>query len=257
MKGLIRENMLLEVFDQNKNTFYKSIVQEVNEEDFAIGVPMKKNEQVALHEGESLVLKFVLEDALYYFQSKVAGVKISGQVLLYLIPWPEKVQRLQRREFFRFPCVIDLFYWLLPESGDLSNGPPLEKKAGKENAGNAIKGQHSVDRDEQEFLLRRAESLGESQKAEAVDISGGGLLMVTDRKLLPGDRLLLCLLFGSNREGRGLMVKGEILRDNIFTFGKLERYRYGVKFLNINEKVRDEIIGFIFAKSRERIRWGG
>ncbi len=253
MKNLVRENMLLEVYDQNNN-IYKSIVQEVNEENFAIGVPTKKNEQVALNEGQILGLKFVLEDALYYFQSKVAGVKISGQVLLYLISWPEKVQRLQRRKHFRFPCMIDLFYWLLPKSGDLSHGLPLKSKDGKENAGKKKKGQLSVDRDEQEFLLRWAESLGEPQKEEAIDISGGGLLMVTDRKLLLGDRLLLRFFLKSNREAKEIIVKGKISRVNIFTVGKLERYRYGVKFLNINEKTRDEIIGFIFAKSRERIR---
>jgi c-di-GMP-binding flagellar brake protein YcgR len=50
------------------------------------------------------------------------------------------------------------------------------------------------------------------------------------------------------------VVKGEVSRAAAFKIGKLTRCRCGVKFLEIDEKARDEIIGFIFAESRERIR---
>ena len=81
----------------------------------------EKNEQVALRRKPGL--KFVLEDALY-FQSKVAGVKISGRYCFTL--YPGRKRSALRDEFS--VSLRDRFVLLaLPENGDLSNGPPLEK----------------------------------------------------------------------------------------------------------------------------------
>lgn len=247
MKGLFRVNMLVEVFVNSKNTYYKSIVQEVNEEDLAIGIPMKKRESVALPEGETLFFRLKTRGAFYYFKSKVIGTKKSGQVLLYLISLPEEVQRQQRRQFFRFFCKIEVHYWLLPEAGDPA-------------AGSEEKVQRRAGGDMQQLFLEKAAVLGEPEKAETVNISGGGVLLVTDRGLLPGDKLLLKFFLGSGRKNKEIqeikeiVVKGEVSRAAAFKIGKLTRCRCGVKFLEIDEKTRDEIIGFIFAESRERIR---
>ena len=102
MKGLFRENMLLEVFIKSKNAYYKSIVQEVNEEDLAIGIPMKKRDLAILPEGESLVFRLNARDALYYFKSKVIGTKKSGQVLLYLISCPRRCKGSREGSFSAF-----------------------------------------------------------------------------------------------------------------------------------------------------------
>lgn len=264
MKGLFRENMLLEVFIKSKNAYYKSIVQEVNEEDLAIGIPMKKRDLAILPEGESLVFRLNARDALYYFKSKVIGTKKSGQVLLYLISLPEEVQRQQRRQFFRFFCMLDVHYWLLPEDsgpeGEPATKGSLAGDTGNIKKSNAEKAQRQAGGDMQQLLLEKAKNMGEPEKAETVNISGGGLLLATDRRLSPGDRLLMKLFLGSGRgnkeyrNNKEIMVKGEVSRAASFNIGELKRYRSGVKFLEIDEKTRDEIIGFIFAGSRERIR---
>ena len=247
MKGLFRENKLLEVFVKSKNTYYKSIVQEVNEDNLAIGIPMKNREHAAFSEGESLVFRLNTHDAVYYFKSKVIRTKKSGQVLLYLISPPEEVQRLQRRQFFRFFCKIDVHYWLLPEAGDLA-------------ADNTEKEQLRAGENLQQLFLAKAEMLGEPEKAETVNISGGGVLLVTDRVLSPGDKLLLKLFLAGGRENKArrknkeIMLKGAVSRAVAFKIGKLNRCRCGVKFLEINEKTRDEIISFIFAGLRGRMR---
>lgn len=216
---LFYENMLLEVYDHQKQVYGKSIVQEVNRDNIAIGVPMKKKEKIALQEGEEYTFRAALEDALYYFQSRVLRTKFSGNVLLYLISWPQKVERRQRRNYFRLPCSLEAHYLVISESGPDS---PAEAP--------------------------------EVETALVANLSGGGLLLVTGRALPLGTILLLRLFLQSKKEKKEILVKGKIVRGSPQKIGKKAvRYRYGVEFFDLSEKDRDQIIRYLFTIMRERL----
>jgi c-di-GMP-binding flagellar brake protein YcgR len=220
-KNLLSENMLLEVYDHYRQVYGKSIIQEVNRDCMAIGIPMKKKEMVALKEGVTYSFRVVLSDALYYFRSKVLGTRSNGHVILYLISWPQSVERRQRRDFFRISCALDARYLVISGYGS------------------------------QEKL-----SLEESQAPETAlvtNLSGGGLMLVTDNELPVETFLLLCLFLKRKEEKKVVLVKGKILRVYPFKVGKVVRYRYGIEFLDLEEKVRDEIIRYIFTILRERL----
>jgi c-di-GMP-binding flagellar brake protein YcgR len=220
LKSIFYENMLLEVYDHQHQVYGKSIIQEVNRDNIAIGIPMKKKEQVVLQEGTVYSFRAVLDDALYYFSSKVLGTKLSGYVLLYLISWPQKVERRQRRNFFRAPCALDAQYLVVSGcAGRLSPGESPEP-----------------------------------QRALVTNLSGGGLLLVTVKELPVGAILLLRLFLQSKEREKEILVKGRVLRVSPFKAGKVVRYRCGVEFLELKEQVREEIIRFIFTVLRERLR---
>lgn len=213
------ENMLLEVFDHEKQLYGKSIVQEVNSDHIAIGVPMVKTGLLPLQEGETYTFRAVRDDALYEFQSRVLGTKVSGEVMLYLLSPPEKLKRKQRRRFFRLPCSLEIHYKVI-SSGD---------------AGATEEGEPS-------------------QKAMAADLSGGGLLLVTNRELPPGAVLLLRLFLESKKEKKEIQLKGRVVRFSPFKIGRAVRHRYGIEFIELSERTRDEIIRFLFTTMRERLR---
>ena len=219
-KNLFYENMLLEVYDHRKQVYGKSIIQEVNEDNLAIGIPMKKNEQVALQEGATYNFRAVLDDGLYYFAGEVLGTKSSGHVMLYIISRPQQVQRRQRRNYFRVPCVLNARY--IEISGDGSQ-PASE-----------------------EWL--------QAETALVTNLSGGGLMFVTGRELPVGTVLFLRLSLQSKDENKEVLVKGKILRVHPLKMGRALRYRYGVQFFDLTEKDRDEIIRYIFTILRERLR---
>jgi len=247
LKNLFHENMLLEVYDHNGRAYCKSIIQEVNKDNIAIGIPMKMQEQVVLQEGAAYTFRVVLDDALYYFRSRVLGTKISGHVILYLISWPQKVERRQRRHFFRFPCALDAHYWILSGEGGLSENdasPP----PGKEEKG-APKGEYPRGK----MPLNIMAESQEPEKALIVNISGGGLLLASGR-YLPEGSVLALRFFLHGKKQKEVLVKGKVVRTYPFKIGKVVRYRYGIEFLDLNERVRDEIIRYIFTISRERLR---
>jgi len=219
-KNLFYENMLLEVYDHRKQVYGKSIIREVNDDNLAIGVPMKKNEQVALQEGATYNFRAVLDDGLYYFMSEVLGTESSGNVMLYIISRPQQVQRRQRRNYFRVPCALEARY--LEISGDGSRSAP------------------------EEWL--------QAETALVINLSGGGLMLVTGRELPVGTVLLLRLSLQSKNEKKEVQVKGKILRVHPLKMGRARRYRYGVQFFDLNEKDRDKIIRYIFTILRERLR---
>ncbi|HHU76958.1 MAG TPA: hypothetical protein GXZ24_08730 [Firmicutes bacterium] len=228
--NIFRENGLIEVYDDTKEIYYKSIIQEVNRDNIAIGIPMGNRGQLYLYKGDICTFRILHKDAHYYFKSKILGRKRSGRILLYLIDWPEEVKRIQKRAYFRFPCSIEIFYWILPTS----------ETANKQES-------------KQSPFEKIIEPLGPPQKAIMADISGGGLQMVTNQKIPRGNVLALRIPMQSKNEKKTFELQGKIVWAS--TQDKAAKiYRQAAEFINIREAQREEIIRFIFVLSRERIR---
>ena len=115
-KNLFYENMLLEVYDHRKQVYGKSIIQEVNDDNLAIGIPMKKNEQVALQEGVTYSFRAVLDDGLYYFVGEVLGTKSSGMLCFILFPARNKCKDVREEIISVFPVC------LMPVTRNFSDG---------------------------------------------------------------------------------------------------------------------------------------
>jgi c-di-GMP-binding flagellar brake protein YcgR len=139
-----------------------------------------------------------------------------------LISWPQKTERIQRRDFFRIPCALDAQFMVITGQGF----PPGDLSP---------------------------EDLPLSETALAVNLSGGGLLLVSDSKLSVDSLLLLRLPLHARDEIKTVLLKGKVIRTASFRLGKVRRYRYGIKFLDLKEKDREEIISYIFSTMRERL----
>lgn len=91
---------------------YKSVIQDVNNESFFISMPMEKGEYIEFDNGSTLVMYNYTKDGnyLYKFTCKVKGRAKSGLTELYELSLPEKVERIQRREFVRIHVVVPIEY---------------------------------------------------------------------------------------------------------------------------------------------------
>lgn len=86
---------------------------------------------------------------------------------------------------------------------------------------------------------------------KTVDISGGGLMFVSDTDLLPNEILDLKLrLFGKDLE-----AKGKVIRTYKFLDSKanVQKVRVCAEFAQIREQDREKIISFIFKKIRNSL----
>ena len=256
IRKLFRENMLLEVYDRAGGVYYKSLLQEVNEDNLAIGVPMKGGERLDLREGSGYLFRLLSEDALFYFRSKVEGREKGDRVPLYLLAWPERVERRQRRGFYRLACTFNIDYWDLDDKPDHEAPAKKQETARREGAGLKIVAPKKWSEmwDKETLALYRRIQAKKPCRAVAINLSGGGLLLVARRSLQPG--ALLALRFFLQNKGekkKEILVRGRVARVLPFQIGKIRHYRCGVEFLKINERVRDEIIRFIFFMLRQRL----
>ncbi len=85
--------------------------------------------------------------------------------------------------------------------------------------------------------------------AKQINISGGGMSFVTKEFFQEGERLLIKLFLPTYP--RLLKLKCEVVRvmkkDD-------ENYRIGLKYVDIDERTRDSLIKYIFARQREHLR---
>ncbi|NMD43436.1 MAG: hypothetical protein GYA86_09030 [Firmicutes bacterium] len=219
-RRLFRINQPLEVFNPEQKIYYKSIIQELADDHIVIGIPLRLRRALNLAEGTAWDFRFTLEDSLCYFRSKCLGVKKEGTLQLFRIARPRELKRVQRRQHYRFPCSLDAFYWVLSEPA----GAPLEQAA---------------------------ELMGRPEKAVIVDISGGGLQLVTSRAFTVGSILLLALHLQSKKSKRIVYVQGRVIR--LWPHRRVQtHFRHALEYADIPEPIRETIIKFIFVQMRER-----
>jgi len=97
----------------------------------------------------------------------------------------------------------------------------------------------------------REEERGEYVRAITKDISGGGLCLLTNLQPVHG-----WFVEGNLDVGSKLCFKGRIVRViDIHDKGKF-RYEAGIEFVDIDEKVRQKVIGFIFESQRKLLKKG-
>lgn len=249
IRRVFRENLPLEVFEPGQEIYYKSIIQEVDDDYIAIGIPMRNNDQLFMHKNSTWEFRLYKKDTLYFFRSRCLGHKKEDQISLYLIEWPDEVRRLQRREFFRFPCSFDAHYWILkkPWNADDSTLPdPLTKDRD-------IKRSTIAGKEEPLTLKELKKKLGEPEEAMLGDISGGGLQLIAP-KWLPIDTVLfLAIYLKSKKKEKTIFVKGKVVWVGPHEPERIVRFRHAVEYEDTSEQTKEEIVGFIFVLMRERM----
>ncbi len=96
-----------------------------------------------------------------------------------------------------------------------------------------------------------AEGAFEIPEARIENISGGGLKMLCNKNFAPGDRLDIRLFLPD--QSQDIEVTGEV----VWTCENIEGgYKVGVQFVDIDERVRERVVRYIFAWQRRMLRSG-
>lgn len=98
---------------------------------------------------------------------------------------------------------------------------------------------------------QEGEEQGQAFQALTADISGGGIRLITREALSKGEVLQLAIHFPDVV----MELVGEVSTPPLRT-SEEGRWAYGVRFLNITERVEDRIVAYIFSRQREMRRKG-
>ena len=205
---------------------YTSRIQEIHENgDIDISMPIEEGKYVLLHLGVRFEFVFYAEKNLYRAIGQVKERFKSNNIYMLKVELKTQLAKFQRREYYRFPCVMDMKYYRIAKN-------------------------ESKERDT-EKLLEHIQGVPdeEEKRATILDISGGGARFVSEEKFEANQFVLMELELISDKMDKQYHIKGRIVG-----WKKLEyrepRYETRIEFIMEDNKVREDIIRYIFEEER-------
>lgn len=237
IKKVIRSGAPLQITSYEDHLIYKTSICEVREEAFTIFEPVALQKKLQIAPGSNWEFCLIAEDALYYFKAVVME-KVGGEVPTYLVEKPQSIMRLQRRAHFRLSCNFEVNYRVIKRV----NGA----------AASSIRQSEDTEELRLEGKLKKEEFLnGRVRQALAVNLSGGGMQLITTEFIEPKSDLLLEFTIDDN--GALMILRGTVLRIDDIKMGWFKKYRLGLQFTGLEEKEREQIIRYIFGQVRKRL----
>lgn len=216
----IKENSEAEV---TKKVYRSQVCELLSEDRLEITMPMEKGKLQLLQVDSEYDLFFYTANGLYQCFARVVDRYKTNNIYMILMELTSNLRKQQRREYYRFSCALEMNTCGVSEE---------ELKAAMQAT---------------EPIRLKAEKLN---KGIIVDISGGGLRFVIDKKY-ETDSMVNCIYYllieGKKKEydlvGRVLSVKELSNRPGI--------YEHRIQYVNINTEQREEIIRYIFQEERK------
>ncbi|TGY96825.1 flagellar brake protein [Petralouisia muris] len=204
---------------------YRSIVENVQEDgSMELLLPIVKGKIDAPPNGVRLEALFYTRGGMYRCIAQIKNRYLKENVYLMLMELKSPLEKFQRREFYRFECIMDIEYMAITdEEAEIEDITDLK---------------------EHHRLTYPADL---SREAIAVDISGGGIRFVAQQPGKEGGYLLMSIRLANESMDYLLEIVGKIV---ICQKMENEKYEYRVNFLMKDEKKRELIIKYIFEQER-------
>lgn len=214
--------------DEQPAKLYKSVIYNMMKNgNLEIAMPMEGSKMVVLSLGMRYEMLFYTKTGLYKCIAQVKQRYKSENLYMLLMELKSQLSKFQRREYFRYPCTMDIeFMWILEDEAKNIHSDDIfaayEKK------------------DEVLLLL----------PGLAVDLSGGGIRFISEEQGKKNDYLLIKLKLQSDSISKEVLLSGKLLQctplDNDST-----KYEHRVQFLLTDATVRELIIKYIFDEERK------
>ncbi len=213
----------LQIFNKQDRRYYTAEVKVTGKNTVTICPPVWAEQRLSMPPGSRWLACLIGIDALYYFTARVLeATPVPG----YIICRPQTIYRRQRRKYVRVSCSLDITYWITG-------------------------GQLNCRVQEGDLLKPQAGLSGRGYPAVVVDLSGGGLRMVT-REFIPRQTRLV-LEITLEKEVETHRMEGVAVRVTPVNYGSWKRYRIGVAFCT-DSRSREKIIRYLFALMRRKLK---
>ncbi len=160
-------------------------IQEIHENgDIDISMPIEEGKYVLLHLGVRFEFVFYAEKNLYRAIGQVKERFKSNNIYMLKVELKTQLAKFQRREYYRFPCVMDMKYYRIAENESRKETPKTART-------------HTGVPDEEE------------KRATILDISGGGARFVSEEKFEANQFVLMELELISDNMDKQYHIKGQ------------------------------------------------
>ena len=162
------------------------------------------------------VFVYVLQSLFFYKSRQNLEVELKT-----------RLEKFQRREFYRYECSIDFkFFELTEEQADLATVEEIFAQLRDEHFNDKIR------------------------TGTIVDISGGGIRFNSDTELKSGDHILAVAHLANERMNQEFHIVGSVISCEKKEQVTEKKYVSRVKFMIKDDRVREDIIRYIFEEER-------
>ncbi len=220
----LRSMIQVELDDGTMGTkLYRTDITDVRDDGMLeIAMPMEKTKLILLQVDSQYEACFFTLGGMYRANLRIVDrQKVDNQYLL-LAEFVTALAKFQRREYYRFMCVAEAM---------VKNITMSQVHAINQNLS---------------YLIPMADAT----KAVIVDISGGGLRFIS-KSPFKTDSLIQIQFELKNREGsREYLLAGKVVMSGKIP-NRENEFENRVKFVDLDETSREEIIKYIFGEERK------
>ncbi|MDR0948683.1 MAG: flagellar brake protein [Lachnospiraceae bacterium] len=208
---------------QDTDIMKSQLLDIASEDELLLLTPATSGMDYYLSIGTMLNVVFYTKTGLFQCSAKVIRHERQKNIPMIRVEIVSNLRKFQRREYYRFSCALEMAARELVEEERLT----LEKAKAWVPS--------------KDLPLKRS---------VIVDISGGGLRFMATQKYEPGSYIYCGYQLGAKGENKKYELVGEVL-DVAEKEGTYKIYEHRVRFVNVPEAVRDEIIKIIFEMERQ------
>ena len=192
-----------------------------------IQMPVYKGKIILLSLGSRYELIFYTRKGLYRGVCQVTDRYKEDNLFMVKVMLKSGLNKFQRREYFRLECILGMqAYELTREDALRLDGASLE--------------QHLKD---PQVIMTESSSV-------IVDISGGGIRFIGEKKYEEGDCLAVRTALQNENIDQQLLVVVSIVTCRKAA-PNMERYEARAEFLHLGSKLRETVIKYIFDEDRK------
>lgn len=192
-----------------------------------IQMPVYKGKIILLSLGSRYELIFYTRKGLYRGVCQVTDRYKEDNLFMVKVMLKSGLNKFQRREYFRLECILGMqAYELTREDALRLDGASLE--------------QHLKD---PQVIMTESSSV-------IVDISGGGIRFIGEKKYEEGDCLAVRTALQNENIDQQLLVVVSIVTCRKAA-PNMERYETRAEFLHLGSKLRETVIKYIFDEDRK------
>ena len=198
-----------------------------NSGELVVQMPTYKGKIILLSLGARYEFIFYTRKGPYRGVCQVADRYKEDDRFMVRVELKSGLNKFQRREYFRLGCFLEM------ESFELTRKEALDMSS-----------------EELEELIRAPEVIMTESKAVIVDISGGGVRFISEKKFEDGDYAAVQTRLTNENVYQHILVPVSIVSCRQAS-PNMERYETRAEFLHLSTKLRELIIKYIFDEDRK------
>lgn len=208
-----------------KKVYVSQIYEVVDETRVKVGMPIENGHIVALSPNTRLDACFYTAKGLYHGRVVVVERMREHNIYVMVVELQYELKKFQRRQYYRLNCTMDLLH------------RPMEEE-------------------EQELFINKGMAPDDSnivgfKNGIALDFSGGGIRFISQEKYNKEDLIVIRLKISYDDEYKIYSVVSRVISSIPAKNGR-ENIEHRVEFVDLDSKIREEIIRYIFREERKQ-----